>query len=571
MTFTDLTLDQARAIIGKWQSKREAQNLAFLHGDHWQRGDGWIGPMPESGDASALAELPSLIEKEFVSNDVLGEIVWRAAKAATARPPRYGSTLTRVLDDGEKPTDAQGARIAEMDGLAADWLSDATRFVWSDDEERLQCCDLKEFLYRVAAQLTASRRAVIRMFVPPDNTEEVEYLGENGEPVLVRELAPVPIGESLGRVHFELCPLDAACVHTPRRSMAQIGLVEWADESGAVFVETSFLDADGQTVVRVVSGENADEMSFDLGGQLMHLQLFCDGLLKPSLISQQKDINRRLTMSGRSSNLAGFPQHVLLDAELPGREVTDPKTGEKMFVPSYFPVGAGTMNNFVGVLDETDRGEYLGRRAAQYMRLDPIDTTMFDRSIAAARERMLGEAHQSYALMAGDATASAISRETAQSEFRVSIQEIADKVTRALLWICNAGWLLGLQTSSANAADYAEFDFTGEVVVYNGPRSNEARVQDRADVEGGFLSLETKMAREGIDDIDAERARIAQENTPATALQVRTLEDRATLAAALRLDFVNEEIIWRRVWGFDDAQIEQLKAAKQAVMFGDGQ
>ena len=570
MILSEITSVQARDIIASWQSQKDQINLAFLHGDHWQNGDAWIGPLPDEGDASSLARLPSLIEREFVFNDVLGEIVWRGATAVTARPPRYGATLTRVLAQGEEPSDDERERIDEMDALAAAWLSDSRRFIWTDENSRLQTCDLKGFLYRVALQLGASRMAVIRMMIPPAETVEIvtEVMTLGGDVLesnSVRELPALPLPEALDRIYFELCPFESACVHTTRHSMAQIGLVQWTDEIGQQWVECSFLDG-GETVLRVMGRENDDEARFDLGGALMHLQLFSKGLLKPSLVSQQKDINRRLTMSGRSSNLAGFPEHVLLNAELQTIEVPDlTAPGGVREVPLPVRVGAGTLNNFVGDIIEDDKGEFLAARNVDYKRLDPIDTTMFDQSVASARQRMLGEAHQSYALMAGDASASGISRETAQAEFRFSIQSIADEITRSLIWICNTGFALALQTSSDNASDYDGFVFTGETVIYEGARSPDARAQDRQDVEAGMLSLETKMARESIDDIDAERRRIAGERTPDGALQVGTLGDRITLSKSLHDAGVANETIWRLVWGFDEATIAQMKAAEQSA------
>ena len=590
MNFDTLTFDEASSILSRISIPREGEHSRFALCDHWQNGEGWIGPLPDNlPNQSAL--LRAEIAREFVFHDVIGEIVWRAAAALKARPLRYGAALERVLDEGELPTETEEQIIGEMDALILEWASSSTRCGFFDAANRMQTADLRVFLGRAVTQLAATGRASIRAFIPPAQLEEqypldafttvvndagnvMEVFDEGGNRLKPELVVPlVPLWDALSRVHFEMPQLSNAGVWTSRASMRPLGVCKWQGDDGKTSIETSWVDDQGQTHLRVMNGDGESETTFDLNGELMHLQLHCDGLIKESLVSQQKDINRRLTMSGRSSNLAGFPERVLLGAELQGKEVDDPANpGHKKFVPDDIEVGPGRFNNFKAEVIEGADGEYLGTTASalDYKRLDPIDTTMFDSSVDAARARMLGEAHQAHALIAGDATASGESRKQARDEFVLSLADLKNEATRALVWILDVAFGLALETTSDNRARFYGFKWTGDVPIHAGPRPTDERVQDLAAVKASVLSRETAMARDGIDDIDAERGRVGSERTPATALQAGSTDERNTLSTALRLDGVPDEIRWKMVWGLDDEQLIAAKEAKKAAMFGDG-
>lgn len=588
MNFDSLTFEDAISILSRISIPREGEHARFALCDHWQNGEGWIGPMPDNlPNQSAL--LRAEIAREFVFHDVIGEIVWRGAAALKARPLRYGAALERVLDEGELPTEAEEQIIGEMDALILDWASSSTRCGFFDAVNRMQTADLRVFLGRVVTQLAATGRASIRAFIPPSNLEEqypvdafttivndtgnvIEVFDEGGNRLKPELVVPmVPVADALKRVHFEMPLLWNAGVWTSRASMKPLGVCKWQGDDGKFNIETSWVDDQGQTHLRVLNGDGESETTFDLDGQLMHLQLHCDGLIKESLVSQQKDINRRLTMSGRSSNLAGFPERVLLGAQLQGEEIDDPfSPGRKKFVADPLEVGPGRFNNFKGEVIEGENGEYLGMSKPEYQRLDPIDTTMFDSSVDAARARMMGEAHQAHALIAGDATASGESRKQARDEFVLSLADLKNEATRALIWILDVAFGLALETTSDDRARYNGYKWTGDVPIHAGPRPTEERVQDLAAVTASVLSRETAMARDGIDDIDAERGRVAGERTSATALQAGSTEERNTLSTALRLDGVDEATRWKAVWGLDDQQIKAAQDAKKVAAFGDG-
>jgi hypothetical protein len=579
MNFNELKLEDAHSLIEHWKSPLETTNLLFLSGDHWQKGDGWIGPDPDDGDLGAVSKFKALLEREFCFHDVLSEIVWRAAKAVTARPPRYGAHLVRALKENEKPTPDEEKTRGAMDDAALAWAEDENRFVWTDEQGRLQAGSLKPFLFRMEAQLASSGRVVLRAFIPPAHLVDVITETRSGDGALTqtqsKELKQVALWDSWKRIHIELCPLESACVEVQRDAMAPVGVVLW-NKAEQGFAEICFVGKDEKTVLVKIGEKETLKESFDLGGALLHLQLCAQPLLKPSLIAQQKDINRRLTMSGRSSNLAGFPGRVLIDGDLDGEEIEVPSNvpggaPRKRFIPDPINIGSGQLNNFKSEIIETEAGEYLGTKQAQYIRDDPVDTTIFDKSIDAARARMLGEAHQSHALIAGDATASGVSRQQAAHEFRLSLSELVTSGTRAILWAFNTSFALAKETSDGkDTASVAGFEWTGEVVVDDGARTSEDRGRDAQDVKDGLLSRETAMARGGIDDIDAEFDRIEGERTPATAFQVGSTEERASLSKSLREDGVDDATRWEKVWGFDAEQIKKMSDAKKNALFGDG-
>lgn len=569
-TFDEVNLQTAQELVAAASDESEQVNWKFFNDDHWQDATMWTGPhVQDAGGGQVSTDLKNEIARAFISNNVTREIVVRLADGVLSREPSWGAAVTGALDDGEEPNESESAAIGEMDALMLPWARTAIRGTYTDAKGRLKTCDVHSLLARAAKMFAATGRANLRVFIPPGKRIK-QTVGERE----VWTLPPLPLADSLERVFVELCEPGVACLHTDRRRMEQIGIYLWT-ERNRNFAEVTYVVKE-QTVLRTLVSSSASSdvldlsearakvpdgeepaAAFDLSGHLMHFEMSDDALVMPSILSQQKGINKTLTMGDRNMNLAGFPERVLTEAQLNGKTVDDPTAiNGKRFVADPPNVGAGTINNFVGI-------EYLDPETGQkrrttptYNRLDPIGSETFDAAADAARRRMLDAARQTHALISGDATASGVSRAQARHEFEKSLSDTIKAVNAAGRWLFDTALALAIATSNEPKKQFAGVAFNFACLIDVGPVDAGERTEDRAQVQAGLLSRETAMVRGGIDDPDTERARIASEEEGSLTMQ----EQRATIL----------EIMARAGAGIESAAQVAGFSEEDAALLGQG-
>ena len=548
-TFDELQLEKAKEVVAFSVRDGDASRWKFYQGDHWQDGDAWVGPLLEANSPGA-AEMKAEVERSFVFANVSREITDRHADAVTNREPRWGGVLKRVLREDELPTDDETARIGELDGLMTSWWDSPMRCTYTDEAGALRACGVHELLQKASRRYAATGRFNLRIFIPPANIDASGVLPKK------------PLADALNRIFVELCEPEYSTIYIDRRRMQQVGIYIWR-EGEKEFAELSYLADDGSTILRqVVNAEDQNTPEgdapktnlpiFPLGGNLLHFEAAGDALLSDSIIAQQKDANRTLTMGGRAMNLSGFPERVLYDVQLDGEFVDDPKNqGKKKFIPYSPTLGAATINNFTGI--EYREGGETKRTTPRYERLDPPGTRIFDEAVTAAARRIRDEAKQSHVEMSSDATSSGRSREQARWEFIQSLSGTISSINSAGRWLLATVFALAAATSSDGAARFDDFKFEFACRIDAGPLSPEERKEDREQVKSGLLSKEIAMTRGGVDDTDAENGRIAGEE----AGSLSTMEQRAKITQVLAAAGAGVQAA-AIVAGFDSKQAAQL-------------
>src|SRR5690554_1565544 len=96
----DLTPEQAQQIITTVVDEEESKRLKYFQGDHWQDGEGWMGPTL-SVDSPGFRELLGSIQRMFIFNNMCKQVVKRHVDAVLAKEPQWGAALVRVLTEGE--------------------------------------------------------------------------------------------------------------------------------------------------------------------------------------------------------------------------------------------------------------------------------------------------------------------------------------------------------------------------------------------------------------------------------------------------------------------------------------
>ena len=121
-------------------------------------------------------------------------------------------------------------------------------------------------------------------------------------------------------------------------------------------------------------------------------------------------------------------------------------------------------------------------------------------------------------MISGDATASGESRKQARADFESSLGPTTAQVERAIRWMLETMLALAA-TFAGTPGRYADLRAVVTCRVNSGPITSDEQDQTRQNVAAHLLSEETGMARIGVDDVDAEKTKIAAEGETASAAQ----------------------------------------------------
>jgi hypothetical protein len=127
-------------------------NRLFFQGDHWQNGDGWIGPHPER-ENQAFNEAMQEIANIFTSKNVVRECVIRHSLGVVGRNIQWGFTPVAPItsEDGKPPEEIQ-KKIKEAENLIRPWLQNRK---------------VATLLRDAVCTLLLSERAGIQLVIPP--------------------------------------------------------------------------------------------------------------------------------------------------------------------------------------------------------------------------------------------------------------------------------------------------------------------------------------------------------------------------------------------------------------------
>jgi hypothetical protein len=482
-------------------------NRLFYQGDHWQNGDGWIGPHPERENAAfttAMQEIANL----FTSKNTIRECVIRHALGVVGRNIQWGFAPIIPPDAADgAPSEEIQAKIKEATRLITPWL---------------QSRKVATLLRDAVCTLLLSERAGIQLVIPPGLADK------DGEGSLVIHAASV---EEALKFIFPEHPLpDNACVVTDQDTKLEAGI--WRYTSGRAeqgdeltgsetptattpdevnYVAICFVDQDGETVIRVFrdgSDEVEAESFLNMGERIPMFEMRRAALITLQVQQAQRALNLAETMIPRTAITSGFLERVLIDAQLPGEPEQDAEgndTGRWIEKPFY--TGAGTTNFLESSEFEDEEGKIRAKRADIKWR-EPVSA---DGPIKASDKHyrsILDEVCQLHVVMAGDSNPSGSSRLTARIEYLATLQLTQGEVEAAFRFI--------IDTALAMAEALAEKpgEFTSVIRTQcacrldGGPLLPAERQAIEASI-GKTISQETAMMLVGIEDVDAEKARMA--------------------------------------------------------------
>ncbi|MFW6184823.1 MAG: hypothetical protein ACOC8X_13570, partial [Chloroflexota bacterium] len=490
-------------------------NLRFIRGDHWQRGDGWIGPMLEKGEAGYASALLK-VERSFIARNVIGEVTGNHLAGVLGRAPHFNVSLRRPLEKGDEPTEDEQALIDEARALLTGWwdrnhavtqrqvLGSGTSEA-DKETENLRLCSVHELLQAAGKTLLATTRAALRVVIDPDVVEATET------GATVRTFGSVE--EALRALYVAHPPAGQATV-TVDRGLNAAGVYVYEDDSGRQLAELSYLDEQGNTIIRLVGlgdpesdddaipGQQTDPLR--LGGRLTMYEMERELFLTEPLRLLQKGVNLTLTLGSRNLVSGGFLERLFLNTSKPGSWEWDDENQRWTHVADDdYHVGEATTNFLTGLPIYDEQGNIKGWTDPTVMFRDPVPSQTFIDQQRAFYQAMLEEAKQLHTLISGDAAASGESRIQAKDTFQASLLLTKPQLDAALIWLMET--LLALAADLAGQSGrYDSLRVDADAQISLGiATGDEVRAAIEA-WENGVISRKTAMRRIGVEDVDAE-------------------------------------------------------------------
>jgi hypothetical protein len=500
--FAAMTVDDARELVGSADQGDDellAVNEAFVDGDHWQDGDGWVGPHPQP-DEDGFTETMNEIEQAFVSRNVIGEVVERHTAFLIGTEPRWGLVPRRAMKEGDEPTADEQSLIDE---------AEAALTIWWDTRK------LHALLQDLVRQVVWARRSAMRLYVPPGMLSRRERGGR-------ATIAAATLNEALAKLWPDHPNYAQATVYEDPDSKLQLGIFLYAsDPDGGSLDSVEFSFTEGEkTIIRQLGADTDVQVSLALGRRLPLYEITRPLLITDQIQRAQRALNLAASMLPRNVVTGGFLERVLLNAQMPGRWETNEKGDPTRFVAEDFHTGSGSTNFVVGVQYKDESGKTLLANPDIKWR-EPIPVTP---AVDAKNEHyrdILEEAKQGHIIAGTDPKLGWKSREQLRAD-----SDKALGLTQTPTEACGR-WLLETALAMAEAFMGKPGLYTNQLraeficLASSGPLSIDERKENRESAKDGFLSRATTMERNGVTDVDAELGRMAGEPDARADLAVK--------------------------------------------------
>ena len=484
-------------------------NSHFYNGDHWQGGKGWVGPTLPKGHAKHAATMQS-IQSIFVSKNMVASVVDNHAQGVVGRAPHWSVRPRRAMQPDEVPTSEEEAILREAEALIETWLDDLNGIVYRDGSEtEIRPCSPFGTVETATKQALLSRRGTLRFVVSPKALEQSQF-DESSIQVQVPEM---PAEEIAKLIHIQATNPTQATVFFDPDKLEPIGIFtyEEKDEDGEeLMAELTFLAEDGETVLQLVNEDGQPDSSqtttLALDGHLTHYEFELPLFITTQVQQAQKALNKAKTMESKNLDTGGFLERVILNAQAPGHWEKDPQTGEETFMPQTLEIGPGLTTFLEGVEQERADGSVTHASPSVIYR-DPTSPEAFIQSSEDLERDILMQCDQLHRAMEGNSQVSGVSRVQAKDTFRQSLGKTKNEADKAIAWMLET-FLALTAALSGQPGRYANLRIIGNAQLDLGVVTQEEHTQNLAAFAVGLQSRETTMANIGIEDVEAEMARL---------------------------------------------------------------
>ena len=529
--------------------------LKYFNEDHWQGGDGWVGPAP-SPTSAGFAQVMTTIEKQFVSKNVVREVVSRHSDAVLARlssgwlvlhdvqleaavnsgkntviggsaaanasgapspsqtstpppAPTQSSTTSATTPTGQQtdPTVIDPAVLQQVHDIEV-----AITQWWKDKR-------ISEEITKAVENMLLTGKGGIRLFVPSGK--------------LVGKTVPTfPFPQILDFIYAEALTPDVATMVIDKTTMEEIYLHSYSayDVANAKSFRSSemcYRDPSTNLTIIQLDSENpntpAVQIIVDMQGRNIFFEMSRPRIITDQVISQQKLMNMAFTMMSRNVVTGGFLERVITNAELPETTVTDStQPGGIRRIPEPIDMGPGKIANIKGVVVENEDGSRSITTPGIHYK-DPVDVQTFIETTRASYNTVLEDTYQTFAATGTDSLDTKIQ---ARANFAASLVKTKVQVDNMVSWLVETT-LQMCGTFSGNPTLFVPFHCISDVRPDTGPLTPEERKVVIEQYKTGLMSREAAMILLGTDNADEEIAKIESEK------QITTPTEKALILTAL--------------------------------------
>lgn len=270
MKLSDFDFNKIKEQIAALNTAELKANRLFYKGDHWQNGNGWVGPWPEEGK-HYQAHLSALM-RAFTFENVIEEVVDRHVAGLLGLSPSWA-----VVSDDEQLAE-------EATVFLNNWIKKRSFIYFLKQAVTSALWANAGFLrFRVEADLLDSPLDAIRLEIPdPASVIKVKKNGQEAFALLLQK-------------------------------------------NNEISIEVSFLNESNKTVLAIVDGsqQKKNSVTSELSGNLLHHEIRRKALIQPDVCTMQRQLNKTHTMMAENTNSAGFVERTIIN----GRMSSDAKFG----------------------------------------------------------------------------------------------------------------------------------------------------------------------------------------------------------------------------------------------------
>jgi hypothetical protein len=529
----DLKVEDFSGFIRR--ARKSSSARAMYEGDMWDRGKGYIGPVPVNGDTH-YNDILFNIKRTFTGRNVIEEVVDRAVDALLSKSPDWKIYDKTELKAGKTTVQAQQSEAtldpveADVESSMADTqtvtnpkIAEAEMFL-SEVWNRAKIGDaLKDSL----TNRMVSGRGMLRIYVHPKFFEkkDINDFFEMSKYIKVECVLP-----GAGQI------LDDSI---DRMSVVQVS----SKKDQLKMIEISFLDENDKTVVASLETNGvADESTQDVAASIKALQkhgnlsspyslegeLTADEMIgKPfvseTMLQNNRALNLDLSLSVGVLIESGYAEMVMTNVSMETRTETDPTDpNRKIQVPVGLKRGPGVVNNLVGEQSVNAAGETKFEQPDVYFK-EPSPVKTFIDGESLYYKQILSEAKQTHILLATEADPSGESRIQARQDFVKKSQRYKPSLDVHGSWALNT--ILNLAASALNKDGYfSELGVLFDCKVYAGELSADEQNVIISRYEKNLISRETAITLLGSEEPLLEIDKIKKDEMDSLALQVKRLE-----------------------------------------------
>ncbi|HXG83047.1 MAG TPA: hypothetical protein VNI84_03375, partial [Pyrinomonadaceae bacterium] len=510
----NITLKIAVNKLANRKSVDAIENRKLFDDDHLQVDDGYkgyIGLLPAAGDPS-YSFTTKWLERIFAATNLVKSAVARNLDGILSGEPDWNLLLPE--ENGRAEAFAEEASEALVD-----WWNDAS---------------VLQTIFREAAKtVLLEAECYVRPILPKSKRDAgdaegfIKYKKDLREAfgvldyeIVSKENAGIFIDSETGR-KFSVCRIEADKTKEVE--------ISWVEDDGLTRLKILrddelklWTDSTLSTIGSYFSASQIDtetiSQALDLGGRLYLHKLTREMFITETARSLQRSVNYSLTTMNKNLNIAGSRETGYGNAQKPKKTIVTKDALGKItsITQEDAPLvkGASNANFFAGLpVYDPEKRDASGnpivvdyKQPVQFV-VDPVAVDTFVKSFSVFELLFLREVKQSHILANEQAAISGISKKEGRDDYKKSLKASKTAVDPAGRYVMGFTLMFGANLAN-RAGDFAgaRFDFNCQVDA--GAVDPEELKQESDDVASGKSTLYSYLIKKGVEDPDAEIARI---------------------------------------------------------------